>query len=331
MAEKDTAYGSGNKTPAYNFNRTANPYGQGNASLSRVSTPYRGVTRSTGKAAPKRGTLSASESSELRRFSNKAAADRTNRYPSINREDEIVDPGSILDEFMVGGGGGGGGSARAYSDADIAAAQARLQAIYGRYAEDILGREAAIGATYDTAGTNLGSIYDTSVGNINSAYDAARAAQTEQLRALGMTEQTPVQSFGNQTAATTSLQNLRAAVLAQNEATRKAAITNQRLAGEAAQREGAERAAQLVSQMQQAMVSTGGGGGGGGGLTPYQMASLRLREQENIMAAEQKAAEMAGRPAPVNRQAILNQISRNPDTANMTTSERLALANFLAG
>jgi hypothetical protein len=235
-----------------------------------------------------------------------------------------------------GGGGGGGGSARAYSDAQIAAAQARLQAIYGRYADDIAAQEAAIGQMYDAAGTNLGSVYDTSVGNINSAYDAARAAQTEQLRALGMTEQTPVQSFGNQTAATTSLQNLRAAVLAQNEATRKAAITNQRLASEAARRQGAESAAQLVAEMQAAMVSTGGGGGGGGsrGLTPYQAANLRMQGEQNEFNRQKAAQEFAlkSQPKPtVNRQAILDQISRNPDTANLSNSEKIALANFMAG
>jgi hypothetical protein len=153
---------------------------------------------------------------------------------------------------------------------------------------------------YDAAGTNLGSVYDTSVGNINSAYDAARAAQTEQLRALGMTEQTPVQSFGNQTAATTSLQNLRAAVLAQNEASRKGAITNQRLASEAARRQGAESAAQLVAEMQAAMVSTGGGGGGGGsrGLTPYQAANLRMQGEQNEFNRQKAAQEFALKSQP---------------------------------
>jgi hypothetical protein len=278
------------------------------------------------------GQMSASELSELRRFSNKAAADRTNRYPSRDESTETVDEGSIVDEYGIGGGGGGGGSARAYSDAEIAAAQARLQAIYDRYAQDIAAQEAAIGTTYDTAGSTLGSIYDTSVGNIDKAYEAARAAQTQQLLNLGMTEQTPVQSFGSQTADTTALQNLRAAVLAQNEASRKGAITNQRLASEAARRQGAETAAQLASQMQQAMVSTGGGGGGGGGgLSAYQAASLRLREQENRMEAEQKAAEMASRPAPVNRQALLNQISRNPDLAGASLSDKIGILNYLAG
>lgn len=205
------------------------------------------------------------------------------------------DPYAWLRDLLGGGGGGGGGgSVRSFSDAQIADTQARLQAIYGRYAQDIADREGAVGELYDTSGANLGSIYDTSVGNINSAYDAARAAQTEQLRALGMTEQTPVQSFGNQTGATTSLQNLRAAVLAQNEATRRAAITNQRLSAEAARRQGTETVAQAVQQMQSAMTPVrGGGGGGGGGLSPYQYASLVMRQQENDMSAQQRAAQMA--------------------------------------
>lgn len=279
-----------------------------------------------GTRSKQKGQMSASERNELRRFMNKAAADRTNKYPSRDESTEVVDEGSIVDEYGIGGGGGGGGSARAYSDAQIAAAQARLQAIYDRYAQDILAQEAAIGTTYDTAGTTLGGIYDTSVGNINKAYDAARAAQTQQLLALGLTEQTPVQSFGSQTADTTALQNLRAAVLAQNEASRKGAITNQRLASEAARREGSERAAQLVSEMQQAMVSTGGGGGGGGGLTPYQAASLRLRESENRMAAEQKAAELvANQRRTPNLQAAINNAAKTPLTRDQIAAIELQM------
>lgn len=217
-----------------------------------------------------------------------------NSFRTRQANEEDYDPTAWLRELLAGGGGGGGGSVRSFSDEQIGQTQARLQAIYDRYAQDILDRESAIGTTYDTAAANLGGIYDTSVGNINSAYDAARAAQTQQLLNLGMTEQTPVQSFGNQTGATTSLQNLRAAVLAQNEATRRAAITNQRLSAEAAKREGAERIAQTVAEMQSAMTSVGGGGGGGGGgLSPYQYASLVMRQQENDMANQQKAAQMA--------------------------------------
>jgi hypothetical protein len=218
-----------------------------------------------------------------------------NNFRTRQANETSEDPYAWLRDLLGGGGGGGGGgSVRSFSDAQIADTQARLQAIYGRYAQDIADREGAVGELYDTSGANLGSIYDTSVGNINSAYDAARAAQTEQLRALGMTEQTPVQSFGNQTAATTSLQNLRAAVLAQNEATRRAAITNQRLSAEAARRQGTETVAQAVQQMQSAMTPVrGGGGGGGGGLSPYQYASLVMRQQENEMSAQQRAAQMA--------------------------------------
>ena len=227
-------------------------------------------------------------------------------------EEEAYDPYAWLRDLMGGGGGGGGGgSVRSFSDEQIAQTQARLQAIYGRYADDIAAQEAAIGQTYDTAGTALGGIYDTSVGNINKAYEAARQAQTQQLLNLGMTEQTPVQSFGNQTAATTSLQNLRAAVLAQNEATRKASITNQRLSAEAARRQGTETISQAVREMQSAMTPvSGGGGGGGGGLSPYQYASLVMRQQEQDMSAQQAAAKMATSNQPratPDYNALINQ------------------------
>jgi len=244
-------------------------------------------------------------------------------------EEEAYDPYAWLRDLMGGGGGGGGGgSVRSFSDEQIAQAQARLQAIYGRYADDIAAQEAAIGQTYDTAGTALGGIYDTSVGNINKAYEAARQAQTQQLLNLGMTEQTPVQSFGNQTAATTSLQNLRAAVLAQNEATRKASITNQRLSAEAARRQGAESIAQTVAEMQSAMTPVSGGGGGGG-LSAYQHASLRMRQQENDMANQQAAAKMMmasqGR-APVDVIGIYNSLTAEDESLDPRVAASLATA-----
>ena len=227
---------------------------------------------------------------------------------------------------LLGGGGGGGGSRRAYSDAEVAATSAKLQALYDRYAQDIASREADIAANYDKSGANLGSIYDTSVGNINKAYDAARAAQTQQLLALGMTEQTPVAQFGNQTAATTSLNNLRAAVLAQNEATKNTAITNQRLAAEAAQREGAQQAAKAAQAMASQMVSTGGGGGGGG-LSPYQYASLVLQQQKADSANAQAAAKLAGnQKAPVDFNALVNE----GKAQGMSNSEAINYANSRA-
>jgi hypothetical protein len=342
MSEKDKAY-----SPQVRF--TYNPFNSNNSGTNTANNKKSGPQptffynpwKQDNKAAPKpkpkgtftynrpKGASGSADVMERRIQANKAGK------PLYGRDQGQPERPWWEDIEAFGGGGGGGGSARAYSDAQIAAAQARLQAIYGRFADDIAAQEAAIGQTYDTAGTSLGGIYDTSVGNINRAYDAARAAQTQQLLNLGMTEQTPVQSFGNQTAATTSLQNLRAAVLAQNEASRKASITNQRLASEAARRQGTESAAQLAAEMQAAMVSTGGGGGGGGGgLTPYQAANLRMRGEENEFNRQRAAEEfnLKSQPKPtVNRQAILDQISRNPDTANLSNSEKIALANFMAG
>lgn len=202
-----------------------------------------------------------------------------------------------------GGGGGGGGANTAAAQAAMAAQRAKMEALYKRYAEDIAAREAGITENYNTAATNLGGIYDTAVGNVNKAYDSARAAQNQQLLALGMTEQTPVQSFGNQTGATTSFENLRAAVLAQNEASRKNAITNQKLASEAATREGVDKLAAYDYQTAQALAemqasSGGGGGGGGGGLSPYQYASLKLKQMGMDQDAQISAAKLAASSAP---------------------------------
>lgn len=242
------------------------------------------------------------------------------------------DPYQWLKDLLgSGGGGGGGGSRRAYSDAEVAATSAKLQAIYNRYAADIAAREADIAGYYDKSAANLGSIYDTSAGNVAKAYEAARAAQTQQLQALGLTEHTPVAQFGNETASITALNNLRAAVLAQNEASKGRAITNQRLAAEAAQREGAQAAAQAAQAMASEMVSTGGGGGGGGGLSPYQYASLVLQQQKadatNQYNAAKLAAQTAPKPqaAPVDYNALINQAKQQ----GMSNSEAINYARLV--
>jgi len=233
---------------------------------------------------------------------------------------------SFLDAMFGGGGGGGGGSYRTYSDAQVGATEAKLRALYGRYAQDILDQQGNINQNYSTGATNLGGIYDTAVGNVNKSYDAARAEQTRQLLALGMTEQTPTQSFGNQTGQVGSFERLRAAVLAQNEASRNNAITNQRLASEAATREGNQQIAQTVAQMQQAMTS-GGGGGTGGGLSAKDYASLKLREMQMNQDAQIAAAKMAGnQKTSTDYGALIGQIMQAQP--NLTTDQAIKVAGL---
>ena len=230
----------------------------------------------------------------------------------------------------MGGSGGGGGSYRTYSDEQVGATEAKLRALYSRYAQDILDQQANINTNYSTSATNLGGIYDTATGNVNKSYDAARAEQTRQLLALGMTEQTPTQSFGDQTGQVGSFERLRAAVLAQNEASRNNAITNQRLASEAATREGNQQIASTVAQMQQAMTSGGGGGGTGGGLSANQYASLILKKQQMDQDAQIQAEKLAlanqPKAAGPDMQAILNQVGGSKGL----TTEQYNMARLLA-
>lgn len=278
--------------------------------------------------APKRpaGMMGSADAMER-----KLKAAKQNR-PSYGKNQPTPTPEATPEEDWLAalrdGGGGGGGSRRAYSDAEVAASQAKLQALYNRYAADILGQQENINKNYAAGATNLGAAYDTAVGNINKSYDAARAEQTRQLLALGMTEQTPIQNVSAQVGDTSSLERLRAAVLAQNEASRNAAITNQRLASEAAQREGARETANLIAQMQQAMVSTGGGGGGGG-LSAKDYASLKLKEMGLKQDAEIAAAKMAAssqQKAPVDWNAFYNE----GKAANMNDKDAMNYANSRA-
>jgi hypothetical protein len=151
-----------------------------------------------------------------------------------------------------------------------------------------------------------------------------------------MTEQTPVQSFGNQTGATTSFENLRAAVLAQNEASRKAAITNQKLAAEGATREGVDKlsaydaqVAKAIAEMQNATVSYGGGGGGGSssGLSPKDYASFvlqKMRMDQDAQIAAEKIVTGNQPRAQVDYNALINQ----GKAQGMTTQEAINYAKL---
>lgn len=328
MAEKDKKYSG----PAYQTGIPANNSGTiGNIGAARTAQARKAggsVVKPKGTYSSSRGGASGSaDIMEKRGIAAKRGKSLTGRSQGPVSGGEAEDPYAWLRD-LLGGGGGGGGSARAYSDEQIAATQAKLQAIYNRYADDVAAREADIAAQYDKSATNLGGIYDTAVTNVNSAYDQARAAQTQQLLALGMTEQTPVAQFGNQTGATTSLQNLRAAVLAQNDATKNTAITNQRLAAEAGRREGAQVASQAAQQMAQEMVSTGGGGGGGG-LSPYQYASLVLQQQKADAQNQYNAAKLAGQgqQATPDYNALINQAKAQ----GMSNSEAINYARLVGG
>jgi len=288
----------------------------------KAARPYK--TTSSGRPL---GLLGSADAMERRRTSMGKpvyGVDQSGPKPDTSFEDMLAAA------LNAAGGGGGGGGGRAYSDAQVGATEAKLRALYSRYAQDILDQQGNINQNYSTSAANLGGIYDTATGNVNKAYDAARAEQTRQLLALGMTEQTPTQSFGDQTGQVGSFERLRAAVLAQNEASRNAAITNQRLASEAATREGNQTIAQTIAQMQAATTGGGGGGGTGGGLSPKDYASLILRKQELDQNAQIQAEKLAlasqPKAAGPDMQAILNQVA---GTKGLTT-EQYNMARLLS-
>lgn len=288
----------------------------------KAARPYK--TNASGRPLGLTGSADAMERRRNAMGKPVYGVDQSGPKPDTSFED-------LLASLMGGsGGGGGGGGGRAYSDAQVGATEAKLRALYSRYAQDILDQQNNINTNYSTSAANLGGIYDTATGNVNKAYDAARAEQTRQLLALGMTEQTPTQSFGDQTGQVGSFERLRAAVLAQNEASRNAAITNQRLASEAAQREGTQQIAQTIAQMQAATTGGGGGGGTGGGLSPKDYASLILRKQELDQNAQIQAEKLAlanqPKAAGPDMQAILNQVA---GTKGLTT-EQYNMARLLS-
>lgn len=321
MADKDKKYSSTSKMV---FG------GSAQKQLAQAGVPSAlipGAAKAIKKGNAPKNTMGPGSADALERRAKAAKKGRPSYgKPQAAPAADNADQQSLIDALFNGGSSGGGGGGRAYSDAQVGATEAKLRALYSRYAQDILDQQGNINTNYSTSAANLGGIYDTATGNVNKAYDAARAEQTRQLLALGMTEQTPTQSFGDQTGQVGSLERLRAAVLAQNEASRNAAITNQRLASEAATREGNQAIAQTVAQMQQAMTS-GGGGGGGGGLSAKDYATLKLREMELGQNAEIAAARLAANSAPrQNGAALVNNIMKqNP---NLTVEQATAIAKI---
>lgn len=164
-----------------------------------------------------------------------------------------------------GGGGGGGGPSRAQIQAQAAPSRARIEAMYKQYADMIAAREADIAKNYTTAGQNLQSIYGGAEQNINESYNAARAAQTAQLQALGLTETAPPTNTNQQAYAASILSRLGAAGMSENDAARVAAINNNLALRNAATAEGTRTLSDFDAQLANAMASAGSGGSGGGG------------------------------------------------------------------
>ncbi len=199
-----------------------------------------------------------------------------------------------------GGGGGGGGPSRAQIQAQAAPSRARIEAMYKQYADMIAAREADITKNYTTAGQNLQSIYGGAEQNINESYNAARAAQTAQLQALGLTETAPPTNTNQQAYAASILSRLGAAGMSENDAARVAAINNNLALRNAATAEGTRTLSDFDAQLANALASAGsgggGGGGGGGGNFRDMLAAMTFDATRQENAAEQAFRESQVRP-----------------------------------
>lgn len=182
-----------------------------------------------------------------------------------NRGLTAMDILQMMGDGSGGGGGGRGGPSRAQIQAQAAPSRARIEAMYKQYADMIAAREADITKNYTTAGQNLQGIYGGAEQNINQSYDAARAAQTAQLQALGLTETAPPTNTNQQAYAASILSRLGAAGMSENDAARVAAINNNLALRNAATAEGTRTLSDFDAQLANAMASAGSGGSGGGG------------------------------------------------------------------
>ena len=222
-------------------------------------------------------------------------------------------------QMMNGGGGGsGGGPSRGQIQAQAAPSRARIEALYKQYADMIASREADISKNYATAGQNLQGIYGGAEQNVNQSYNAARAAQTAQLQALGLTETAPPTNTNQQAYAASILNRLGAASMSQNDAARLAAINNNLALQNAASAEGTRTLSGFDAQLANALASAGSGGGGGGGGGGGNFRDLLAAM--NFDADQEKAAydrvfqqSQAGRINPTQYQRYQAIIAANPD------------------
>lgn len=215
--------------------------------------------------------------------------------------------------------------------------RARLQALYDTYSNDIAGQAEGIGQNYAQSATALGGAYDTSKANIQAAYDAARQAQTERLRNLGMEQLATTDPFGaNGAQAIAAQEALRAAVLAQNDASRNAAITNNQLAVSGAKREGVGKIASFDRSVADALMQLQAKQQAAEAASVNQLAQLRQNAYSNAAkisqtdAANQLKADIAAmrwgnQPTQADVQSIIDQVGKTTGTP-LTQAE---LANIL--
>jgi hypothetical protein len=150
--------------------------------------------------------------------------------------DSVFPEGKKGGKKASGGSGGGGGAAvdpYAGFKSGRKSDRARLEALYQQYQNMIGAGETGINQNFGTAATNLGNAYGGAVQNINAGYDAARAAQTAQLQALGLTDVAPPTSVLSQANTASDYEKLKAAALAQNEANRISSLGGQQAIREA--------------------------------------------------------------------------------------------------
>lgn len=215
--------------------------------------------------------------------------------------------------------------------------RARLQALYDTYANDIASQEPGIAQNYATAAAGLGSAYDTAKSNIQAAYDAARQQQTQQLLALGLTDTTPTGNFGENSAKAIAAQEaLRSAVLAQNEASRKAAITNNQLATEGARREGVGKVSSFDQKVADTLMQLQAKQAAAQQASANQLAQLRQNAYTNYSkmtqqeAANQLKADIAAMRYAPNPAVDLNALINTYKASGMSDADAINAAKAQA-
>lgn len=271
------------------------------------------------------------------------ARDRKSMQPVAPEEPT---PPSYLDQLLSDldanwkSSDGGYGQLIAGAQARAPQDRARLEALYKQYADMIAGQEADINRNFDTSAQSYRDIYGSQAAQTKAIYDASRAAATQQLQALGLTQAAPPGIAGQQASAESDIQRIMASRLSDVTAGRQLAQTTNQLNTQAATREGVgavqsydRRIADLLMQMQAKQAAAQAE-------SANQYATLRQNaitnakemtqaEAEAQLNAEIQAAKLAASAKPtVDFQSVYAGIlaanpNMDPDTA-MTLAQNQA-------
>jgi hypothetical protein len=215
---------------------------------------------------------------------------------------------AMANQMGLGGDGTDYSALERQLRANASEGDAKLKAMYGQLRSSIDADEAGIAQNYDRGRSGIEGAARQAAAETNSGYDAARAAQTQQMKALGIEQAAAVlagqggAAASDQAAANANIAQNKQAGVTQNRANRSAAVNYNTGIGNAAGLEGQVQRAALQQQLANklAELQTAQSESQAGGQKDVFSAALQLYGMDQ---------EAAGGAAAAQQQDFENQLS----------------------